>query len=56
MLATEPDNAPSATDDKKTIELCGDEHHGHRCILRRAHEGRHECHTPTSLVTWSDAG
>ncbi len=52
----EPDNARSATDDKKTIELCAEEHHGRRCILRRGHDGRHECLTPTSFVTWGDAG
>jgi hypothetical protein len=54
--AIEPDNAPAVTEDKQTIELCADEHRGHRCILRRGHEGRHECPTVTSSVTWPDVG
>ncbi len=52
---TEDRGQPVASEDKKTLELCGDQRHGHRCMLQLGHEGRHECHTPTSFVTWPRA-
>ena len=31
------------TDDRKTIDLCNDEHRGARCTRERGHNGDHEC-------------
>ncbi len=39
-------------DERKTVELCGEERCGRRCILARGHEGRHECHTATTVHSW----
>ena len=53
------ENAPTLNDqnsqqrdERKTVELCGAERSGWRCILGRGHEGHHECHTATALHTW----
>lgn len=39
-------------DERKTVELCGDERADRRCILARGHDGHHECHTATSVHSW----
>jgi len=47
---------PTATTEKKTVELCGDElRKGVRCILRHGHSGDHEFHSPDAAagITWS---
>jgi hypothetical protein len=40
--------------ERKTVELCGDERTGRRCILARGHDGKHECQTATNVHTWTD--
>jgi hypothetical protein len=39
-------------DDRKTVELCGEERSRWRCILARGHDGHHECHTATTVHSW----
>ena len=39
-------------EDRKTVELCGDERSHWRCILARGHEGEHECHTAIAIHCW----
>jgi len=37
--------------DRKTLELCGDEpEKGRICILKRGHDGDHECHTENGFA------
>jgi hypothetical protein len=43
---------PITTDERKTVELCGDEHDDTRCILRRGHLGSHESHTGHRFSSW----
>jgi hypothetical protein len=40
-------------DERRTVELCGEEHAGHRCIRARGHQGQHESHTPTTVHSWT---
>lgn len=49
---TMKDQGEPAGDERKTLELCGDERGGRRCILARGHDGRHESHTATTVHTW----
>ena len=37
---------------RRTLELCGDEHHSMRCMLVKGHVGRHECLSPSDAVSW----
>jgi hypothetical protein len=46
------DQRSLACDERKTVELCGEERGGRRCILNRGHEGHHECHTATTVHVW----
>lgn len=46
------DQSSQQRDERKTVELCGDESSGRRCILARGHDGHHECHTATTVHTW----
>jgi hypothetical protein len=46
------DRASQQRDERKTVELCGEERGGRRCILARGHDGNHECHTATAVHTW----
>lgn len=41
-----------ATDERKTVELCGDQKDGRRCIRPHGHEGHHESHTATDVHSW----
>lgn len=50
---SEDQRKPSDTEEKKTIELCAEQHEGHRCILRLGHDGPHECHTAMSVLRWA---
>lgn len=33
---------PASTEDRKTVDLCGHEHHRARCIRESGHQGQHE--------------
>ena len=46
------DNGSGEREERKTVELCGDERAGRRCILARGHDGQHECHTAIDVHTW----
>lgn len=46
------ENSALERDERKTMELCGEERAGRRCILARGHEGHHECHTATTVHSW----
>ena len=37
---------------RKTIELCGDEVQGLRCMLPKEHGGMHECLANTGPMQW----
>jgi hypothetical protein len=52
MKPSETDPQTIATDEHKTMELCGNEHHGSRCILRCGHRGRHESHATGYFLSW----
>jgi hypothetical protein len=41
-----------ARDERRTVELCGEQRTGYRCILARGHEGHHECHTASNVHRW----
>lgn len=42
MENNEPELLRVLTDEKKTIDLCGQEHERARCVRVRGHEGPHE--------------
>lgn len=46
------DQGSQERDERKTVELCGQEREGRRCILARGHDGRHESHTATAVHSW----
>jgi hypothetical protein len=50
--AKQADDAPRTNDERKTVELCGDERGGRRCIRPHGHDGQHECHTATTVHVW----
>ena len=43
---------PKSNDERKTVELCGNERGGRRCIRVHGHDGQHECHTALAVHTW----
>lgn len=45
---------PAQTDERKTIDLCGAEHTGARCVRERGHHGQHESPlwTTRELFRW----
>jgi hypothetical protein len=42
MERNEPELPPVPPDERKTVDLCGHEHQGARCIRDRGHDGLHE--------------
>jgi hypothetical protein len=48
----EDDQGSLDRDERKTVELCGEERTGYRCILVRGHGGHHECHTAMTVHSW----
>jgi hypothetical protein len=49
---TKHEKDSASRDERRTLELCGEERAGRRCILARGHEGHHECPTPTATHSW----
>jgi hypothetical protein len=43
MEHNDPELPRILTDERKTVDLCGAEHSGARCVRERGHEGHHEC-------------
>lgn len=35
--------SPSRQNERKTTDLCAQEHDGARCMRHRGHDGKHEC-------------
>ena len=50
--ATEQPRQQRNQEERQTVELCGDERAGRRCILARGHQGDHECHTAIAIHCW----
>ena len=42
-MKTDPQFAPLARPERKTVDLCAAEDNGRRCIRERGHDGVHEC-------------
>lgn len=42
MNTNDPELPRVLTDERKTVDLCGVEHHRARCVRERGHEGPHE--------------
>ena len=49
---TNDDQPRVPQEERKTVELCGDERARRRCIRPRGHDGPHECHTATAVHSW----
>lgn len=43
MDHTDPELPRVLTDERKTVDLCGHEEPGVRCVRERGHDGQHEC-------------
>jgi hypothetical protein len=52
MNQVSDEQKPHVNDERKTVELCGDERAGRRCIRARGHNGDHESHTALAIHTW----
>ena len=42
MESNDPELPRVLIDERKTVDLCGEEHAGARCVRERGHEGQHE--------------
>ncbi len=40
---------------RQTIELCGDEQQGLRCMLQKGHADMHECLANTGPMRWASS-
>jgi hypothetical protein len=47
------DHSLGLTAERATVELCGNERDGRRCILARNHQGLHECLTASAYHCWT---
>ncbi|MDB4954968.1 MAG: hypothetical protein JWO36_2537 [Myxococcales bacterium] len=56
MKPREPDPDPIVSHERKTMELCGDERGGVRCMLPRGHADMHESHHAERFVSWRSRG
>ena len=54
MEPKEPERTTASTDERKTIDLCGEQHRGARCFRERGHAGQHECplSNAQAVVRW----
>jgi hypothetical protein len=52
MNTRQPEPPPLFNEDRKTRELCANEHLGRRCMLPKGHSGEHECHAVGLYVAW----
>jgi hypothetical protein len=48
MPTMDPELPRKLTDERKTVDLCGHEKAGARCVRERGHDGLHECPLWTS--------
>ena len=55
MIAKDAVPEPLVSDElsrRQTIELCGDEQQGLRCMLTKGHDGMHECLAYAGPARW----